>query len=186
MLYLSKRKKLVFAGGEFGESIILYDMNQNEWTHYATVSAPESPSITGVTMTKDERYMIFIFNYEEFDFYDNFNNQSCIRIIDFEKDEMQQSKVKLPSNDRNSYHSFITYDMDYYKCQILINGYFRIDKQLQESVSDDLINLILEFFIQQFFHIIEQISGHHWKIALHDILTFQTEQDVQDDGCCVM
>ena len=185
MLYLQRQRRLIFAGGEFREKIISYDINKNEWNMYATVSAPESPSITGVTITNDERYMIFIFNYEEFDFYDNFNSRSCIRIIDFEKDEMQQSRVKLPSYDGDSYHSFITYDNDYYTCQIIVTGYLRIYEQVQVS-SDDLIDLIVKFWVEQLFHMMNQRSGNHWKIGLYDILTFQAEEDVKDDGCCVM
>ena len=72
-----------------------------------------------------------------------------------------------------SLHAFLVNDCN--ENDLIMTGYLRRcwkGKELTDigELLFELIGLIINFYTQQFVHLIRRYNGHHWKINLDDIL----------------
>lgn len=168
LLFVESQQKILFFGGDLGETVLIYDVVNDSYDKLLNVTSTWDDYTPAGVVSTDEKYAILVsesFQSEDEDtFVLNLNDSQW---------SVKNSSNMLPWQYPQSIIAFMTTDMAVN--DIVINGYLRRCWKQDDftNVSEfpyELIRIIIEYYTAEYIHVARQYHGHHYKILLEDIL----------------
>merc|ERR1712032_240378 len=147
-----------------------YDIKKDEWIVLDAIMPLKSCNLFGYIITRNDQYLIIFGGNDEM-----INGYDTIYIMDINTKSFALSNLKCPVS--GQFRAFLV--DNYSMTDIIVDGYLRrcwqsdIFKNVG-SLPNELINLIYNFYSQEFVHLMQIGKGNHWKILLNDILNTES------------
>ena len=116
---------------------------------------------TSYVLTKDERYLILMYEYYKKSFI--YNN---IEIVDFENNSARVSKIKAPAPLNGQRNELFIVDQ-WNESDVVVNGFVR---ETGTEMICEMIDIMIKYYNKTDVHLLHGTSGDHWKISLADLL----------------
>ena len=158
IVYLSSKQSLLCFGGfimpnmHCTDSIYLFNIQCKKWTKLAQ-KLPKPLHLFGCVASRNEKYVIML-------------SRVGIDVLDLTTMIFRKSTIDCPENGRKHYQAINMNDSNV--DNLLTFGYVEFCNMLYPPFY--LIKMIGSYYSNEWIYLIEQRTGHHWKIKLDAIL----------------
>ena len=170
MVYVASQERLTFCASGL-KNLVVYNVVQDKWEvmNSPTCKLSEFPQrIPSMVITNNEEYAVTAYLHVKLQ--GSLSVYNKIELLDIANNRIITCAIKLPfeftfGSIGRILYSFIANNAG---DGTLINGYLRLWNMTDLPV--DLIDLIIQFYKEQYLHFIRAESKEHWKIPILDIL----------------